>query len=39
VRDGFIATSGEGHVVRFAGGNARDLSASDVKYDNHIRRL
>jgi hypothetical protein len=37
--DGFIATSGEGRVVRYAGGDARDLSASNLKYDNHIRRL
>jgi hypothetical protein len=37
--DGFIATSGEGRVVRFAGDETHDLSASDVKYDNHIRRL
>jgi len=38
-QDGFIATSGEGRVVHLSNTGAHDLSASDFKYDNHIRRL
>jgi hypothetical protein len=38
-QDGFIAASGESRVVRFVGDEARNLAVSDLKYDNHIRRL
>jgi hypothetical protein len=37
--EGFIATSGEGSIVRIAGGTVSQLAATQERYDNHLRRL